>query len=162
MKKKSNGIEDENRVETEKATRSRSRIVKSAETSSLRGFDLSSLCKNGIFEDVVKQYILDCATKNEGKAEKEKKSVFPNLAGFCRFCGVTRTALLEVKEKFPEDYEMLCTVLLDEAWNSDASPSLISSYLKNEFGYGETKAQEGGGQPIIMPVFEHNILEDGE
>ncbi len=164
MKKKSNEKEDEIKGRTKRSSMTRARNVKPKKDGTLRGFNLSALCENGIFEDVVKQYILDCAAKNEEKSEKErdKKSVFPNLAGFCRFCGVTRTALLKMKEKFPEDYEMLCTVLLDEAWNSDASPSLISSYLKNEFGYGESKAQEGGGPSIIMPVFEHNILEDGE
>ena len=63
----------------------------------------------------------------------------------------------------PELYDRICTVLEDEALNSDLSASVLTAYLKQRIWREEPSAEKSavtsGGQ--LRLVFEHNILEDG-
>ena len=86
--------------------------------------------------------------------------VFPNLAGFCRFIGISTSELEAFGKDNPNDYGIILTVLEDEALNSGLSPALVSAYLKKRLGYDATKALETSSQLEIK--FEHDIFEDGE
>ena len=60
-------------------------------------------------------------------------------------------------------YDRICTVLEDEALNSELSASVLTVYLKQRLGYGDTASTK----PSVVPgeqlqlVFEHDILQDG-
>ena len=49
----------------------------------------------------------------------------------------------------------------DEVLNSARSPALLNAYLKERLGYGE-KSNADTTEQVLLPVFEHDILEDGE
>ena len=91
---------------------------------------------------------------------------FPNIAGFCRFCGVGQTQIDALRRKFPLEYDALCAIFEDEALNSGLSVSLLSSYMKYRLGYGgDERSCAGGekdGENETKIVFEHDIFADGE
>ena len=103
---------------------------------------------------LLEEYIKEC----EREKEKKKGSArFPNLAGFCRYCCLGKSELESLSRLYPHEYELMCSVLEDEALNSDISATLVSAYLKNHFGYGEKSADrakvESGEYKLI---FEHD------
>lgn len=85
----------------------------------------------------------------------------PNLAGLCRFLGISMEAFERLSESHREQIARIRDVLEDEALNSDMSPSLLSGYLKKRLGYGEESVKEGQGESVVV-VFEHDALRDGE
>ena len=115
---------------------------------------------------LLNQYLLNCRTSSQkeeeqsAKKKERKDSVFPNIAGFCRFIGISTSELERFGRVDPEQYAKILTVLEDEALNSNLSPALISAYLKKRLGYDGAKAQESTSQLEIK--FEHDIFEDGE
>ncbi len=113
--------------------------------------DLLEKCRKGKFDRIIKKYIDDCAEKN----------VFPNVAGFCRYCGVGIGELETLAEEFPREIDRLCTYLEDEALNSDIAAAIITPYMKRRLGYGEEKK---GEKKELAPtvVFKHDIMKDGE
>ena len=66
-----------------------------------------------------------------------------------------------LREAYPQHYDYLCAVMEDEVLNSARSPALLNSYLKERLGYGDKGSTESTEQ-IPLPIFEHDILEDGE
>ena len=115
---------------------------------------------------LLNQYLLNCHANqtSENEEDSKKKSrkdpVFPNLAGFCRFIGISTAELETYGKKHPDEYGRALTVLEDEALNCGSSPALVSAYLKKRLGYDGGKIQESGSQLEIK--FEHDIFEDGE
>ena len=115
---------------------------------------------------LLSQYLLKCHAEpsapeeNDTKKKTRKETVFPNIAGFCRFIGLSTSELEAFGKKEPTVYGKILTVLEDEALNSGLSPALVSSYLKKRLGYDGIKAQESSSQLEIK--FEHDIFEDGE
>ena len=115
---------------------------------------------------LLNQYLLNCHTEQdqeptqEIKKKKNKETVFPNLAGFCRFIGISTSEFETFGKDNPNEYGKILTVLEDEALNSGLSPALISAYLKKRLGYDGTKIQDSASQLEIK--FEHDIFEDGE
>ena len=115
---------------------------------------------------LLEEYLRNCHTDQdrdptqESKSKKSKESIFPNIAGFCRFIGIGTSELEEFGKENPCEYGKILTVLEDEALNSKLSPALVSAYLKKRLGYGGTKIQESSSQLEIK--FEHDIFEDGE
>ena len=108
---------------------------------------------------MLREYVRSC-TEGTGKAGAGR---FPNLAGFCRYCCIGATELKALAREYPSEYELLCSVLEDEALNSGISATLISAYLKNHFGYGEKAAERTRvDSGDIKLVFEHDIISDGE
>ena len=106
------------------------------------------------------EYIKECEKEDE---KKKGAARFPNLAGFCRYCCLGKSELEAFSSKYPREYDLMRSVLEDEALNSDISATLIGAYLKNHFGYGEksadkTKVETGE----FKLVFEHDIISDGE
>ena len=120
----------------------------------------------GEITTLLNQYLLHCheessnADAQESKRKNRKEAVFPNLAGFCRFIGVSTSELEAFGKSNPSEYGQILTVLEDEALNSGLSPALVSAYLKKRLGYDGAKVQELSSQLEIK--FEHDIFEDGE
>lgn len=125
---------------------------------------LRQLCRLGDFYRLIEEYVLFCYAPAEsgGRQKGSKSAVFPNLAGFCRYIGLSPESLLSLLSEFPQERERLMTVLEDEALNCSASPTIVSAYLKKRLGYEKESAavREGAGQ--IKIEFEHDIFEDGE
>ena len=119
----------------------------------------SSVTSGETLLNMLQGYVDSCG----GVAGKAGAGRFPNLAGFCRYCNIGVSELKAWAHEYPAEYEILCSVLEDEALNSSISATLVSAYLKNHFGYGEKPAEktrvESGD---IKLVFEHDILSDGE
>ena len=115
---------------------------------------------------LLNQYLLTCHAENtqdisqDSKKKPRKESTFPNLAGFCRFIGISTSELESFGKSNAAEYGKILTVLEDEALNSGLSPALISAYLKKRLGYDSAKQQELCSQLEIK--FEHDIFEDGE
>lgn len=107
-------------------------------------------------------YLDHCKTTS-GTDGRREKSVFPNLAGFCRFIGCGIRAIQELRKAYPEIHDRICATFEDEALNSSLSPTLLSAYLKLRLGYGEREGDTATpaecGQ--LRLVFDHDILEDG-
>ena len=119
----------------------------------------------GSITALLNQYLLNCRTDStddaqESKRKSKKDSIFPNLAGFCRFIGISTSELEAFGKSNPSDYGKILTVLEDEALNSGLSPALVSAYLKKRLGYDGASIQETSAQLEIK--FEHDIFEDGE
>ena len=117
--------------------------------------DLTALAERGLLPEIVEQYVLECIRRTH--KEERKKSILPNVAGFCRFCGVGREDLEGLRDRFPREYGALLSVFEDEALNSDLSSSALAYYMKNMLGDDEVK---DSGIPVIR--FEHDILSDGQ
>ncbi len=105
------------------------------------------------------EYIFSCLGDGGKKGGR-----FPNLAGFCRYLGMGIESFLLLMKERQEEYDLLCAVFEDEALNSSLSPTLLSSYLKRYFGYGEKMGAESASAcelEQLKIVFEHDIDEDG-
>ena len=115
---------------------------------------------------LLNEYLCNCHTDSKQneiqdvKKKNKKESTFPNLAGFCRFIGISTSEFESFGKDNPCEYAKILTVLEDEALNSNLSPALISAYLKKRLGYDGTKPIESNSQLEIK--FEHDIFEDGE
>ena len=114
---------------------------------------------------LLNQYLINCHTeqaeeKSDGKKKSRREAPFPNLAGFCRFIGVSTSELESFGKNHPYEYGKILTVLEDEALNSGLSPALVSAYLKKRLGYDGARLNESSSQLEIK--FEHDIFEDGE
>ena len=96
-----------------------------------------------------------------GKSKKAPDCCFPNVAGFCRFLGVSTGELERLGSEYPEEHGRILAVLEDEALNSDLSPTLITAYLKRRLGY-DAPARAVAQKDQICISFEHDIIEDGE
>lgn len=122
---------------------------------------LDNICETQTLTELVQQYIDQCRSETLGAKKHER---FPNIAGFCRFCGLNGDDLLRLKREHPDSYSAMCLIFEDEALNSDVSASVLSAYLKKRLGYGEdeenTPSCQVGDQ--LKLVFDHDILSDGE
>lgn len=134
------------------------------------------ICENGKLQSMLKKYICDCSRSeskpdskapserdsNEKKAKKQEgqKKSFPNIAGFCRYLGISTQEFETLLRDFPLQYERLIAVFEDEALNSGLSPALLSAYLKKRIGYDSYSKQPSNDELHIC--FEHDVYEDGE
>ena len=135
---------------------------------------IKQIYENGRVNEILEDYILSCSKKETlfedsesasgEKAKSKKKSTtpkaFPNLAGFCRYLGISIGELSDASRDYPAEYEKLLTVLEDEALNSSLSPTLISAYLKKRLGYAANN-KEDSAENQMQIKFEHDIFEDG-
>ena len=123
---------------------------------------LDNICETQTLTDLARKYIDICRNETAGAKKHER---FPNIAGFCTFCGLNGNDLLRMKREYPDSYSALCLIFEDEALNSDVSASVLSAYLKKRLGYGEDDAEKTSDCRIgesLKLIFEHDILSDGE
>ena len=137
---------------------------------------VEAACEMGILLKLAEEYIIFCHTsenkegeeicENSSKKRKsaQKSTIFPNVAGFCRYFGIGAQKYERLSKKYPEEFEKLSAIFEDEALNSEISASLLTAYLKKRLGYGENEKTEKSevetGQ--IRLIFDHDILSDGE
>ncbi len=128
-------------------------------------------CIRGVLDKLADEYIIFCYTLEKDEKEnecdkkksKEKGRRFPNIAGFCRYCGIGQEQYERLSKKYVSEFEKLRSIFEDEALNSEISPSILSAYLKRRLGYGDSsneKTEVDTGQ--LKLIFEHDILLDGE
>jgi hypothetical protein len=107
------------------------------------------------------KYILHCREECGGNPKSAGR--IPNVAGFCRFLGVTLSDFDRLKSTRPEIHGALCAALEDEALNSQMTATILSIYLKHRLGYLEEKHEErsvtDSGQ--LRLIFDHYAFEDG-
>ncbi len=110
------------------------------------------------------QYLEDChGDAGHGEGKKGSNLPFPNLAGFCRWLGVGLGQVERLRLTHPEVYDLICTVLEDEVWNSAQSASLIATYVKQRLWRESVEGRsETVDQGQLRLVFEHDIREDGQ
>ncbi|MBQ8431383.1 MAG: hypothetical protein IJX28_00715 [Clostridia bacterium] len=124
---------------------------------------LESAVASDRLPELLNQYLQSCRGSPEDNKGKHASSTFPNLAGFCRWLGCGRTEIDALQSTNPLLYDRICTVLEDEALNSELSASILTVYLKQRLGYGEpstAKTSAPQGEQLQL-VFEHDILQDG-
>lgn len=125
--------------------------------------DYLRVCASSTEERTVGQELCsDGRTKSKARTGKKSPDCsFANVAGFCRFLGVSTGELDRLAYEYPDEYGRLLAVLEDEALNSDLSPTLLSAYLKKRLGYDSPTRSSGQSDQLCIS-FEHNIIEDGE
>ena len=126
---------------------------------------IESINDGGKILDLLNEYIIACAntkpiTENAKDSKNNSPTLFPNLAGFCRFLKISTLELEELGKKFPDCYSRLLTVFEDEALNSKLSPTIVSAYMKKRLGYDHSTPLQNNSQLEIK--FEHDIFKDGE
>ena len=124
--------------------------------------EIDNICRMQLLPDLAERYILSC---RDGEDSQKKHRRFPNVAGFCRFFGISSDQLDYMKEKYPDSYSALCLIFEDEAFNAEISTTVLSAYLKKRLGYGERESAPDSSVNVAGPlklIFEHDILSDGE
>ena len=95
----------------------------------------------------IKAYIDEC------KNADTKRPVFANVAGFCRFAGISVGEFLGLKRRFPAEFESAGAYFEDAALNSNATATLVGMYLR-QYGFW--------GAPIEDDVVcDHDMIADG-
>ena len=95
----------------------------------------------------IKTYVDECRNADT------KKPIFANVAGFCRFAGISVSEFLCLKRKFPREFESAGAYFEDAALNSGATATLVGMYLR-EYGFW--------GAPVEDEVVcDHDMLADG-
>ncbi len=91
----------------------------------------------------------------------DTKERIPNIAGFCRFCEISREDYAALCEFFPKQYDVAESAFIDEALNFGQKPinSSVLSFVLNEVNRPiENPKSEGGGMLIVC---EHDAYADG-
>lgn len=126
---------------------------------------LEWLIENGLLISLAEQYVKECNSSLVQSDKKKESTRFPNLAGFCRSIGVGIGQIVEMSEKHPDEYGLLCAIFEDEALNSAQSATVVSAYMKERLEWGEgEKAKTRSSFNVedgLKLIFEHNIEEDG-
>ena len=87
------------------------------------------------------------------KNTDSKKPVFANVAGFCRYSGISVTDLVSLKRTSPEKFDIIAAYFEDAALNSGVTASLVGMYLRQ---YGLWAAP-----PDQEVVCDHDMFADG-
>ncbi len=95
----------------------------------------------------IEEYIEEC------RAADSKKPIFANVAGFCRFAGISVANYHALRSKFPTEFENAGAFFEDAALNSGATATLVGMYLR-EYGFWGKQAEE-------EIVCEHDSFGDG-
>ena len=95
----------------------------------------------------IRDYIEEC------RNTESKKPVFANVAGFCRFAGISVQEFHALQTRFPDEFESAGAYFEDAALNSGATASLVGMYLREYGFWGKPAAEE--------LVCEHDSWEDG-
>ncbi len=98
----------------------------------------------------LEEYLDDCRERSD-----TRKPVFANVAGFCRYAGLSLREWHGLKRRFPAECELACAFFEDAALNSGATATLVGMYLRQYGFWGEP---EGGEEPLTC---EHDAFADG-
>ena len=79
---------------------------------------------------------------DECRGADSKKPVFANVAGFCRFAGISVAEFLAMRRRFPVEFESAGAYFEDAALNSGATASLVGMYLREYGFWGRTSEEE--------------------
>ena len=140
---------------------------KQSETENVHGL-ISEMCKNGLLDGLIEDYIGFChrthtpAAEDTSRTRSKPRTLFPNLAGFCRFLNTGLSDIASLAKDFPEEYERLLAIFEDEALNSEVSPTLLSAYLKKRLRYISPADTPTASGKEVKYCFEHDIFSDGE
>lgn len=96
---------------------------------------------------MIRAYIDEC------RSADSKKPVFANVAGFCRYAGISVGEFLSLKKSYPEEFEGAGAFFEDAALNSGATASLIGMYLR-EYGFWSAGTED-------EVVCDHDMMADG-
>ncbi len=96
---------------------------------------------------MIRSYVDECRNADT------KKPIFANVAGFCRFAGISVGEFLSLRKTFPSEFESAGAYFEDAALNSGATASLVGMYLR-QYGFWESTAEE-------EIVCDHDMLADG-
>lgn len=125
---------------------------------------LEQICRLGISESILNEYLHFCAEKSTASGgsgrKKDNSAALPNFAGFCRYLNIGVENAWKILRKYPDELSAILATLEDEALNSPASPALLSAYLKKRIGY--EKEPEAEGADGLQICFDHDIRRDGE
>ena len=126
---------------------------------------LSELCEKGLLCSLIDDYLCFChSTRTDGgdegtKSKNKIRTLFPNLAGFCRYLNTGLSDIPALAADFPDEYDKLLAIFEDEALNAEVSPTLLSAYLKKRMLY-MSESQPSSRE--VRYCFEHDIFSDGE
>ncbi len=95
----------------------------------------------------IKEYIDSCHNPDP------KKSAFANVAGFCRFAGISVNEFYRLKKEFPTEFENAGAYFEDAALNSNATATLVGMYLR-EYGFWGTPVED-------EVICDHDMVADG-
>ena len=84
----------------------------------------------------IQNYVEEC------RAADTKKPVFANVAGFCRFAGISVAEYLAMRRRIPVEFESAGAYFEDAALNSGATASLVGMYLREYGFWGRTSEEE--------------------
>ena len=108
--------------------------------------------KNGKqFAQKFREYVQHC------KSDDVKK--LPNTAGFCCYCNIAREYFFTLKAKYPLEFDVAMSMLIDEALNTKVSNTGATlEYIRSEVNGYTDNANAANGVEIIC---EHDSFEDG-
>lgn len=124
---------------------------------------LERLADEEMIAEKLEDYLNTCRPDEESGRSKRAGRI-PNVAGFCRFLGVTLADFDRLKRTRPEHHGALCAALEDEALHSPMTATILSIYLKYRLGYSDDKKEENlvtDSGPLRL-IFDHDAYRDGE
>ena len=99
-----------------------------------------------------------CQQLTDYLAHCEDSGSFPNLAGFCRYCGFGEEGFVQLRHKFPEVCDLVMAAFEDIALNADRPVTLLTAYLKYRLWSND---QAESGEPEVIMV-DRGFADDGE
>lgn len=119
----------------------------------MRGKKETVFENESVFRRKLKSYIKYC-TKDDAKR-------LPNVAGFCRFCGIKRSDYAKLREVYPLAYDIAESTFIDEALNTKVLNSgAIMSFI-SEFNTSVCHSNDKASGKIEV-VCSHDSFSDGE
>ena len=109
----------------------------------------TAFCDEAEFRRRLRAYIKHC----DGETQR-----LPNVAGFCRFCGISRSAFAASRARFPLCYDLAISTFIDEALNRKAlnTAATMTFLLEQMNGVAEESRS-----PFRI-VCAHDGVADGE
>ncbi len=108
----------------------------------------SCFCSEAEFSRKLRAYIKYC----DGEPQR-----LPNVAGFCRFCKITREDFAQTKQVYPLCYDVALSTFIDEALNRKAlNTAATMTFLLEQLS---TPQESAKGQIRILCA--HDPYEDG-
>jgi hypothetical protein len=96
----------------------------------------------------IEDYVEDCRVRGD-----PKKPIFANVAGFCRFAGISVPQFLAFRKRFSSEFEAAGAYFEDAALNSGATATLVGMYLRQYGFWGQATGTEVS--------CEHDLYSDG-